>query len=278
MLAAGTGLNGLGPAQGADLGRGSEKASPSSLAPRRRVPVAFETNGKGWHGFLVLPPGAFVRGPTLRAALSKTDREVRTFLRWAGVRAQAGRYQGYAAEERRSALRVEDADSEILLAADVGELAEPELAAHSALARRSADSFQKLWDGAALPDWVDARRVGRTFWGESPTTIREVYAHVLRTQSYYLTRLGLGALKDATDLAASRGVCLEALAEGWKKGIGSGVREADGELWTLRKVLRRLLWHDRIHAKAVVRILEEQRREGLIERYEDPFGFLARPD
>ena len=27
----------------------------------------------------------------------------------------------------------------------------------------------------------------------------------------------------------------------------------DGELWTLRKVLRRFLWHDRIHAKAMWR-------------------------
>ena len=222
--------------------------SLSPVAPRRRVPIAFETNGRGWHGFLVLPPGAFVRGPTLRTALSKTDREVRTFLRWAGVRAQAGRYRGHPVEERPSTLSIDDADSEILLAADVGELTEPELALRFALARRSADSFRRLWDGAALPDWTDPRRVRRTFWGNSPTTIREVYVHVLRTQSYYLTRLGLGALKEVKDIASSREACLEALAGGWKKGAGSGVREADGELWTLRKVLRRFVWDDRIHA------------------------------
>ncbi len=27
----------------------------------------------------------------------------------------------------------------------------------------------------------------------------------------------------------------------------------DGESWTMRKVLRRFLWHDRIHAKAMWR-------------------------
>ena len=32
------------------------------------------------------------------------------------------------------------------------------------------------------------------------------------------------------------------------------VHEAeDGELWTARKVLRRFLWHDRIHARAMFR-------------------------
>lgn len=32
------------------------------------------------------------------------------------------------------------------------------------------------------------------------------------------------------------------------------MKEAYDELWSLRKVLRRFIWHDRIHAKAMYRM------------------------
>ena len=44
----------------------------------------------------------------------------------------------------------------------------------------------------------------------------------------------------------------------------------DGELWTMRKVLRRFLWHDRIHARAMWRTAAALWSSGL----ENPFFFL----
>ena len=44
----------------------------------------------------------------------------------------------------------------------------------------------------------------------------------------------------------------------------------DGELWTMRKVLRRFLWHDRIHARAMWRTASALWSSGL----ENPFFFL----
>jgi hypothetical protein len=49
--------------------------------------------------------------------------------------------------------------------------------------------------------------------------------------------------------------------------------KADKELWTLKKILRRYVWQDRIHGKAIARILESQKRLDLNERYADPFSF-----
>lgn len=44
----------------------------------------------------------------------------------------------------------------------------------------------------------------------------------------------------------------------WKKRSdflkNSVFKGSYGEYWTLRKVLRRFLWHDRIHAKAMYRM------------------------
>ena len=54
----------------------------------------------------------------------------------------------------------------------------------------------------------------------------------------------------------------------------------EGEMWTLRKVLRRFVWHDRIHAKAILRIMRRQEQLGLIgaavgEAVVDPFHFSS---
>lgn len=34
-------------------------------------------------------------------------------------------------------------------------------------------------------------------------------------------------------------------------------------------------WHDRIHAKSMVKILRKQKGKGLIAHYQDPFYFFA---
>jgi len=43
-----------------------------------------------------------------------------------------------------------------------------------------------------------------------------------------------------------------------------------GEEWSLRKMLRRFLWHDRIHAKALCRMIRKTFPQMEIS---DPFGF-----
>ena len=53
------------------------------------------------------------------------------------------------------------------------------------------------------------------------------------------------------------------------------VFDVDNELWTLKKVLRRFVWHDRIHGKAMTRILEKQKQLGIIDTYEDAFCFMG---
>jgi hypothetical protein len=69
-----------------------------------------------------------------------------------------------------------------------------------------------------------------------------------------------------------RDLGLESLADLFRENGNSKITR-DNEDWTLKKVLRRFVWHDRIHGKAITRILEKQRTLGLIEEYEDPFAF-----
>jgi len=66
---------------------------------------------------------------------------------------------------------------------------------------------------------------------------------------------------------------LDSLARLFRKEANSRVYNVENEEWTLKKILRRFVWHDRIHGKAITRILEKQRQLGLIDRYEDLFRF-----
>jgi len=75
------------------------------------------------------------------------------------------------------------------------------------------------------------------------------------------------------DLRTIREFCLSRLARIYRKSNNALTYEKDGELWTLKKVLRRLVWHDRIHGKAVTRIMAKQKASGMIDDYEDFFRF-----
>ena len=99
-----------------------------------------------------------------------------------------------------------------------------------------------------------------------------------QAQYYYLTRTGLPyqPIKD-DDFLAVRNHSLETVTELYTKNGNSDRFHIDGEEWTLKKILRRFIWHDRIHGKAIVRILRKQASLGLVSSYHDPFGFEANP-
>lgn len=236
-----------------------------------RVSVAMETNGKGCIGFLVQLPGAYVRAPTEKECLSKVQAEVRSYMRWLGLKPPP-RVRTAVVQWHQSSLPVEDADSEVLLDADRRKLRREEFDLLTALARHSGKTFVKLYSKVRLKRWVDMDRDRPTFYGRCPRSVQEVYEHVDSSQHYYLSRMNVHTPQGG-DFMAVRELCLNRFRLSFVEGTSNMVFRMDEELWTIRKVMRRLIWHDRIHAKAIVRILEKQRRLGLIDGYEDPFKF-----
>ena len=235
--------------------------------------VAMETNGHGLHGFIVELPGAFVRGPTEDEALSKAQHEAGTYLRWLG-REQTRFPKARVVQTHRCKLMVEDADCEILLDNDTGEMNDREFQRLFDLAKFSGVTFNSLFDSVELKDWVDEARVRRTFYGQNKKTIQEIFDHVKRTQYYYLSRTGTPFAADNSELFMRiRNSCLGALETLFRQNRNLKVYSLDNESWTLKKILRRFVWHDRIHGKAVTRILEKQQHFGLIDRYDDLFKF-----
>jgi hypothetical protein len=235
--------------------------------------IAFETNGKGFIGFVVELPGAFIRGKTEGEALSKINVEVNSYLRWLGD-SKAHNFEFQVIQRHSSNLMVEDADNEILLDADREYLDEKEFKELLNLVHYSGVSFFSLYESSVFKDWIDESRIRKTFYGENPKTIREIFNHVNRTQYYYLSRVKLRFSEEETDFLKIREMCLLGFSKIFYESDNSLVYYIDRESWTLRKVLRRFIWHDRIHGKAITKILEKQKQRVMIREHIDPFYFL----
>ena len=237
-----------------------------------KISIAFETNGEGYIGYIVELPGAFIRGRTEEEAISKVRPEVNLYLKWLGKKKTD--YKIQVVQKHQSALAVEDADNEILLEADKKVMGEEEFRNLVGLVYYSGETFLQLYKKTRFKDWIDELRIRKTFYGENPKTIQEIFDHVKGCQYYYLSRTKITFDKREEDFIKIREFCIEKIEELYRVNNSSLIFEVENELWTLKKILRRFIWHDRVHAKAMTRILEKQRELGIIAKYDDPFHFM----
>ena len=244
-----------------------------SIKITNKASVAFETNGNGYIGYVVELPGAFIRGKTEEEAIAKVNREVDLYLKWLSLKSKPD-YKIQIVQRHQSSLRVEDADNEILLEADKGVTGEEDFRNLFELVWYSGESLLQLYAKTKFKDWVDEKRIRKTFYGENPKSVQEIFEHVKACQYYYLSRSKIPFEKKEEGFLKIRGFCLEIIKGLYAVNNNSTIYEVDDELWTLKKILRRFIWHDRIHGKAMVRILEKQKQSGTIYRYEDPFHFI----
>ena len=201
-----------------------------------------ETNGKGWLIWAAQCPGAFARGATENEALAKLPGDVRRFLHWAGE--PAGDITVTPGAPIESGLHTEDADSDLLLEADCAPMTE-----------------------ADYPD-ISPRAPRTSFYGPVPRTPREMYDHTNHTTAYYMAAFGI-PFENMPDLYANRLQALAEIEDREELLTGKVCTAPDGERWTLRKLLRRFLWHDRIHARAMWRTAAPLWGSAVA----DPFGF-----
>jgi hypothetical protein len=148
-------------------------------------------------------------------------------------------------------LQVRDADSDVLFDSEKNPLSMEEYLYLKALALKSAADFQKLYESIPDPDTL-LTIPRRTFYGNIPSTAREMYLHTKNVNAYYFGEIDVEADNEGSILQCRcRGFeQLEKMADFLSNPVIEG---SYGELWTLRKVFRRFIWHDRIHARAMYR-------------------------
>ena len=216
-------------------------------------------------------PGAFARGETLTEAQKKLPAACRRYRLWARLSPEAA---GQSREEVRCTrkLRVDAAVEEGFTAVLLPEERLPlDMARYTALKTlclASARDWEVLF--ASIPQKDRALlKSRRTLYGKVPVTAREMLAHVTEGQRA-MAHLFYIELDEGLGLLAARKRLFAALEARPGYLDSRLVTAPDGELWTLRKLLRRLLWHDALHGRALYRkaITFWQK-----ERIKNPFGF-----
>lgn len=216
-----------------------------------KIECVWEHNGEDTLLYAGSLPGAYTRGESLETALRKMDREAISYLRWTGA-PDPERVAVEIVQERVSSLEIRDADSDVLFESEKAPLRLEAYAQLKALALKSAEDFLALYE--AVPDKTrSCLPVRQTFYGQVPRTAEEMYIHTKSVNSYYFGEIGVEADNEGSiaDCRRRGFVALEAMPDFLANPVVCGCYDED---WTLRKVLRRFLWHDRIHARAMYRM------------------------
>jgi len=228
--------------------------------------AALEYNDKGCLLWSLDCPGAFARGRNREEAAAKLPDDVAAFCRWSGWKLPGGAVE-ITEEKHQPELKVEDADSDILFESERQPLTREEYESLRALVLRSARDFETLYASIPEPD-APLGEARKTFYGDYPNTACAMYRHTNSVTAYYVGEVG-AEVDNLPGFYENRLNGLKALEE-IPNFLSLPVIEGSyDELWSVRKVLRRFLWHDRIHARAMYR-----RAEVLWgDKIENPFCF-----
>lgn len=215
------------------------------------IQCVWEHNGEDTLLYAVDYIGAYARGESLSVAAEKLPQEIASYCRWLGITAP-DEMKIEITQEKDSELSICDADSDVLFESEKVPLTSDEYEKLKALALKSARDFLALYE--SIPDKsATAIAERKTFYGLVPRTADEMYEHTKNVNEYYFAEISVDADNDGTIYECRRRgfEALEAKLDFLKNDVTEG---SYGEDWSLRKVLRRFIWHDRIHARAMYRM------------------------
>ena len=216
-----------------------------------RIRCVWEHNGSDSILYADNFVGAFTRGASQEEAKLKMPEEIRRFQLWKGE-APADNYEIEIVQEKESDLQVKDADSDVIFETEETPLSTEEYQYLKSVALKSAEAFLRLY--SSFPDKnKSANPLRKTFYGVVPRTAEEMYQHTKNVNAYYFSEIGVDADNKGTIVSCrARGFdALETIPNFLSSEVISG---SYNELWSVRKVLRRFIWHDRIHGKAMYRM------------------------
>ena len=197
--------------------------------------------------------GAFTRGESLEVAKNKMYAEIQSYMNWVGKSESSSEDIGVSiVQEKASELEIKDADSDVLFDVECSPLTMEEYTRLKALVLKSAEDFYRLYKSISDKNRSELP-IRKTFYGQVPRTAEEMYQHTKNVNSYYFTEIDVDADNDGT-IVDCRKRGFELLEQKDNFLENPVVEGSYGELWSLRKMMRRFIWHDRIHAKAMWRM------------------------
>lgn len=195
--------------------------------------------------------GAYTRGASLEIAKAKMPQEIVCYCNWLGIEPDE-KTDVVIVGEKQSTLAICDADSDVLFESERAPLTMDEYETLKNLALKSAKDFIALYESVPNKD-VTSIAERKTFYGWIPRTSKEMYEHTKSVNAYYFGEINVDA-DNVGDIYECRKRAFELLEQQPDFLKNTVVVGSYGELWSLRKVFRRFVWHDRIHAKAMYRM------------------------
>lgn len=203
--------------------------------------------------------GAFTRGASIKICCDKMSDEIKSYLKWLGEK-PCDDYKVEIVQEKSSELDIKDADSDVIFNSEKESLSREGYERLKSIALKSAEDFLKLYN--SIPDKSESCTPARqTFYGDVPRTADEMYEHTKNVNNYYFAEIGVDADNDG-DILGCRKRGFELLEKTPDFLQNKVVEGSYGEMWSLKKVLRRFVWHDRIHAKAMYKMAVKTFGEG----------------
>lgn len=233
------------------------------------IQAVFEHNAQGVMLWAVAFPGAFARGADYKEAAKKLPGACRRYRLWAtnACPAANGEEVKVILEYKTEAV-VEDGDTDVLFPGERLPMSMADYTNLKSLALKSARDFKALYESVPQKDrsLVKSRK---TFYGRIPASAREMLSHANSVTAYYGAGVGI-EMENLEDIVKNRQQLLGKLEQLPAFLQNTLYTAPDGELWTVKKLLRRLIWHDRIHARALYRRAVTFWAK---ERIANPFGF-----
>lgn len=216
-----------------------------------KINCVWEHNGEDSLLYFADYIGAYSRGSSLEEALTKAEAEIKSYCSWCGKEIPQ-EFEFVTAQEKLSELKISDADSDVLFESEIEALSFEEYNKLKSLALKSASDFLLLYHSVPEKE-ISSLPVRKSFYGAVPRTAEEMYQHTKSVNEYYFSEINVEA-DNHGDIFECRKKGFE-LLETNENFLENRVFEGSyGELWSLRKVIRRFIWHDRIHAKAMFRM------------------------
>lgn len=231
------------------------------------IKCVWEHNGDDSLLYAIDYLGAYTRGEGLKVAVEKMKEEIISYSNWLG-RCIDDEICVEITEEKKSELDIRDADSDVIFEGEKTPLTSDEYRTLKAMALKSAEDFLTLY--RSVPDKAATASAERqTFYGSVPRSADEMYEHTKNVNEYYFAEIDVDADNNG-NIYECRKRGFELLEERGDYLNNPTVEGSYGENWSLRKLLRRFIWHDRIHARAMYRMATRLFGK---ESIENPFCF-----
>lgn len=218
------------------------------------IRAVVEYNDNGYLIFVDNFPGAYARGRTKEDAVGKIEPEISQFILWSANRQfhHDEPLEIQVVQEQYSPLQICDADSDVIFETEKSPLSYEAYSELSALALKSARDFEELY--VSIPDkHLTTLKKRETFYGTVPRTADEMYEHTNNVTNYYVGEIGI-VVDNLPRITDNRMNVLKNVESSLRFPNNTVYTGSYKEQWSLKKVLRRFIWHDRIHAKAMYRM------------------------